>query len=171
MNCPKCGSQTQPDQKFCRSCGAGLEMLTQRLASSATVSVLEGKPAIFLDDERQRAAGWMQWGMIILFMGVAIGVIGKMLMHAEIVTVVGVLVSLAGMFLTAYPFLLPSPRQRHDASLPTQPEALLQSQPPNYLQQRDNIEFVPSITERTTVLLEDSTATKPKPQEDTKSQA
>jgi hypothetical protein len=48
MNCPKCDLQTLPDQKFCRSCGASLQMITQPLAEHARVSDLERTPAITL---------------------------------------------------------------------------------------------------------------------------
>jgi hypothetical protein len=96
-----------------------------------------------------------------MFIGVAIGVIGKMLMHEEMVTVVGVLVSVVGMFLTVYPYLLPSPRQKHDSIPSLQPEVLRQSQPTKYLPPESNIEYVPSISERTTDLLKDSAAIRP----------
>ncbi|MFZ0061048.1 MAG: hypothetical protein WAL47_03350 [Pyrinomonadaceae bacterium] len=140
--------------------------ITQPLAEPTTISVLEKKPAISFKDEKQRANRWMLGGMIIMFIGAAIGVIGKKLMHEEIVTVVGILISLAGMFLTVYPYLLPSSRHKYDSSSFSQPEALAQSQPPKYLPQGSNIEYVPSITERTTDLLRDSVASRPKQNED-----
>src|SRR5215210_256926 len=109
MNCPKCGLQALPDQKFCRSCGDSLQMVTQPLAEHATVSHLDRTPAIVSKHVKQRANSPALWGFIIMFIGVAIGVIGKMLMQEEMVTVIGVLLSLAGMFLVVYPSLSPSP--------------------------------------------------------------
>jgi hypothetical protein len=106
-----------------------------------------------------------------MFIGVAIGIIGKMLMHQEMVTVVGVLVSLVGMFLTAYPYLSPSPRQKYDSIPSSQPEALTQSQPTKYLPQESNIAYVPSITERTTDLLKNSAPTRTRKNEDGESKA
>jgi hypothetical protein len=90
-----------------------------------------------------------------MFIGVAIGVIGKMLVHEEVVTVVGVLVSLAGMFLTVYPYLSPSLRRIYVSTASSQPEVPTQSQP-GYLPQESSIEYVPSVTERTTDLLKNS---------------
>ena len=164
MNCPKCGLQTLPDQKFCRSCGDKLQMITQPLAEHAPVARAE-KPAIISKTETQRARGLTLWGFIIMFIGVAIGVIGKMLMHEEMVTVVGVLVSLVGMFLTVYPYLSPSRRQKQDYIPSSQPEALTQPQPTRYLPPESNIEYVPSITEKTTDLLKNSAATRPRQKE------
>ena len=162
MNCPKCNLQTLPDQKFCRSCGASLQMITQPLAEYATVSDLERTPAITFKGEQQRTNRSTPWGFIIMFIGVVIGITGKMLMHQEMVTVIGVLVSIVGMFLTAYPYLSPSPRQKHDSIPSSQPEVLTQSQPTKYLPQESNIAYVPSITERTTDLLKDSAPTRTK---------
>ena len=137
-------------------------MTTQPLAEQAAISDLKKTPATRFNGERQRANLLMRWGFIIMFIGVAIGVIGKMLMHQEMVTVVGVLVSIAGMFLTAYPSLSPSPRQRNDSTSSTQPEILSPSQPDKYLPQESNIEYVPSVTEKTTDLLEISLKDGPK---------
>lgn len=92
----------------------------------------------------------------MMFLGVAMGVVGKKLLHQDIVTTVGILVSLAGMFLTVYPYLLPAPRKKYDSLPSSRPEVLKQSQPTKHLPTESNTEFVPSITERTTDLLKES---------------
>jgi hypothetical protein len=161
MNCPKCGLQALADQNFCRSCGASLQMITQPLADQAPASDLERTPAIIFKDEKQGPNRLVLWGFIIMFIGAAIGIIGKMLMHEEIVTLVGVLLSLVGMLLVVYPYLSASTRQKYDSSPSSQPGVLTPSPPTKYLPQTSNIEFVSSITERTTALLENSPATKP----------
>jgi len=166
MHCSKCGLQVVPDQKFCRSCGATLQMITQPLAELAAIPNRERTPAIIFKDETQPVNNFAGWGFIIMFIGVAIGVIGKMLMHEEIVTVVGVLLTLVGMFLTVYPYLLPSRRRKNEFSSSSQPEVETQSQPTNYLTQGSIIEYVPSITERTTGLLKTSVAARPRQKED-----
>jgi hypothetical protein len=159
MNCPKCDLQALPNQKFCRSCGASLQMVTRPLAEYAAVSDLERTPVIASKGEHQRTNRLTPLGFIIMFIGVAIGVIGKMLLHQEMLTVIGVLVSLVGMFLTAYPYLSPRPRQKHDSIPSSQPEALTNSQPVKYLRHESDTGYVPSVTERTTTLLKDSAPT------------
>jgi hypothetical protein len=146
-------------------------MITQPLAEHVTISDLERTPATRIKDEKQRANRLMHWGFIIMFIGVAIGIIGKKLMHEEMVTVVGALVSVAGMFLTVYPYLSPSPRQKFDFSPSSQPEILSQSQPGKYLPEESHITYIPSMTERTTDLLENSIATRPRQKEDGESEA
>lgn len=171
MNCPKCGLQTLPGQRFCRSSGDSLQMITRPLAEHASVSNLERTPATSFKAEKLRSNKLSPWGFIIMFIGVAIGVIGKMLIHDEVVTAFGVLVSIVGMFLTVFPYLSTSPRQEYDATSSTQPEALTEAQPTRYLPQESNIEFVPSIAERTTDLLKNSEATRPKQKEGEESEA
>lgn len=162
MNCPKCGLPTLSDQKFCRSCGAGLQLITQPLPMEATIAGQETTPAIIYKDERRRPDRLVLWGFIMMFIGVAIGLIGKKLLHEEIVTVVGALISIAGMFLTAYPFLLPAPRKKYGSG-PSAPERVLtQSQSTKSLPPDSNTEYVSSITERTTDLLENAAATIPR---------
>jgi len=171
MNCHKCGLQTLPDQRFCRSCGESLQTNTPPLVEHATVFDLERRSSNILKDEKQRASGLMLWGFIIMFIGVAVGIIGKKLMHEDLVTVVGALVSITGMFLTVYPYLFTSSGRKVDSSPYYQPDMLSQSQPGKYLPPESNIEYVPSITERTTSLLENSAVATRKQKEDGESQA
>ena len=169
MNCPSCDLQTLPDQKFCRACGASLQMTTQPLVEYASVSELERPTAIAAQGENRRTYGLVPWGFIAMFVGVAISLIGKMLMHQDIVTVVGVLVTLAGMFLTAYPYLSPARPQRHDSTPPTQPDVLTQTPVTKYLPPDGRVEPLPSITERTTDLLKSSAQTRTRTKEDQES--
>lgn len=165
MICPTCGSPTLPEQKFCRACGAGLQMTTQPLVESAAVTNLTTTPPNVREHEGQRQSGMMLWGFILMFIGVAIGVIGKKLLHEEIVTVIGILLSLLGMFLTAYPYLAPSPRRKPINGPRSQPIVLTPSQPPRRLAQGNNAEYLPSVTEATTDLLERPPVTIPRRRE------
>jgi len=106
----------------------------------------------FGNDERLRPNGLLLLGFIMMFVGVAVGGAGKMLMHEDIVTFVGVLLSVAGMFLLAYSSLSPSRPRNYNSTPSPKPEVLTQTQTPKSLSQ-GNTEYVPSITERTTDLL------------------
>ena len=90
-------------------------------------------------------------GFISMFIGVAIGVIGKKLLHEEIVTVVGILCSPFGNVSYSLSVSWPSPRSKYDFSPTLQPDPA-SSKPEKHLPQ-GNLDYVPSVTERTTNLL------------------
>jgi len=145
-------------------------MTTQPLAELATISDLETAPPARREREAPRVNSFVLWGFIVMLIGVAVGVVGKKLLHADIITVVGVLISLVGMFLSAYPFIAPPRRKKNEASPASQPKVLTPSQPTEYLPPGSNIDYVPSITERTTDLLKESAA-KPVQKENEESEA
>ena len=101
-------------------------------------------------------------GFIIMFAGVVLGIIGKKLFNIDIVSVVGVLLSVAGMFMIAYPFIFPSPRRRQDAVPRQQPGSMKPADPTKKLTQMNDIDFISaSVTEGTTDLLKTPTTTSP----------
>jgi hypothetical protein len=168
MTCSKCGLQTQPNQKFCRSCGASLQLITQPLPPAAYVSNSEPTAAARPAGASERDNRLAMPGFVLMFVGVAIGVVGKKLLYQDIITVAGVLISLLGMFLTVFPYLSPPRRKKvSPVSLgrESQPESLGQSDASKYLRERSTVDYVPSITERTTGLLKETRST---PEEVTK---
>ena len=145
MKCPKCGLQTIGAQKFCRSCGANLQLTTQPLTKMRLSQ--RNSPAIIPKTERSTPNALVLRGFIVMFIGVALGVIGEKLVHADSVTVVGILLSLLGMFLTAA-------FKKHDSSPSSEPGGLSAPSGPKSLPHDREIEYVSSVTERTTDLLE-----------------
>jgi hypothetical protein len=154
MNCPACGLQSLPDQKFCRTCGKSLRAVS-RPDSIQKSEVREN--SLLHEQEKARTPYWMLWGFIITFIGVAIGVVGKKLLHVDLVTTVGILISLAGMFATVYPQLSQPTRRRPRPTPSSDPEPLIQSLPTKELVE-NKIEYIPSVTERTTNLLDTPTS-------------
>jgi hypothetical protein len=143
-------------------------MTTQRLAKPQAVTDLGRTSAIGPKSGDERANHFVLWGFILMLIGVAIGVVGKKLLYEDIVTVAGVLISLAGMFLVVYPYLAPSRRKEDESSFSSQPEVLAPPKPTEYLPDASTIEYVPSITERTTNLLKNSATKRPEETEDKK---
>ena len=143
-------------------------MTTQRLAKPHAVTDLGRPSTIGAKGGEERANHFVLWGFILMLIGVAIGVVGKKLLHEDIVTVVGVLISLAGMFFVVYPYLAPSRRKEDDSSFASEPEVLTPPQATEYLPDASDIDYVPSITERTTNLLRSSATKRPEQKEDKK---
>ena len=159
MTCVKCGALAPANQKFCRSCGASLELTTQPLSPAGSLAETKTPLSPRYEGGRQSGNGMLIVGMILLFLGVAIGVIGKKLLYQDVVTVVGVLISLLGMFLTAFPYLAP-PRRKVLPEVEPQPASFEHSAQAKYLPDQDRVEYIPSITERTTNLLSTPTQTR-----------
>ncbi len=154
MKCYQCGSQSEQTQNFCRTCGTSLQIITKPLAEYAEVAEPENTPAHIPQTAGQRRRKLALAGMLIMFIGLALGVISTMIIHQEIIAASGVLISIIGMFLVAYSSLS-SPRSKSNANTPAQPI---------YLPQENKLEYLPSITERTTSLL-NHPAAKPDEQE------
>jgi hypothetical protein len=147
MFCPNCGNQAAGDQKFCRSCGMNLQKVAPAVAEhlaefgTGKSEIESGK------DIRHLAMRKAIWGIAVMFAGIALAMIGKRFIH-------GALISIIGMFLTAY-FLLSAEYKPASAERRLPPEAKLPGAkttaqlPPERL-----ADVTPSITERTTDLLE-----------------
>jgi hypothetical protein len=134
-------------------------MTTQPLVERVDVFDPKGTSVNAGSDEKLRPNALLLRGMILMFIGVAVGVTGKMLIHENIFTVVGVLLSVAGMFLVAYSSLSPSRPRSYNSIPSSKAEVLTQTQTARSLPQGSNTDYVPSITERTTDLLKTPAAT------------
>lgn len=164
MNCPKCESSALPTQKFCRSCGTSLQLITKPLAESFVATGQEKSTHSTSTVSRQWPQNLMLGGFMTMFIGFATFIIGGTMIQEESVMGTGMLIVLAGMFLIGFANLWRRTRAKPD-SIPL-PEALNLSQPTAYLNQERNVEYVPSITERTTSLLQYPASTKSNQQED-----
>ena len=156
MNCYQCGSPSLPDQKFCRSCGTSLQVITKPLAE---IPELETPPKI----TRQWARNLLPVGFVTMFLGLFIAVTGGVIIQEKIITNIGILVFIFGMFLIGLTDLLRRTRPKPVSN--PQPETLTPSQPITYLSQERTIEYLPGVTERTTSLLPHPAATNPRQQE------
>jgi hypothetical protein len=138
------------EQKFCRVCGMNLDAVSKALAA-------HGLP--FAAEDSHAATplySWrhlMKWGVIITFAGIFIGVIGKKFIHDDIVSGVGAMIALAGIFLICFSSLATlgtgkKPRQAKEATAPDRAKPTVPLQ----------LELLPasvsSVAERTTELLE-----------------
>lgn len=149
MNCPLCGSQQPTGQSFCRDCGASLQQEATSLAMGFGTDI-----GHFASPWTAKRRALPFWGLVILIMGTGIGVVGKMLIHVDIVTVAGVLISLLGMLLTAAPFVMPSRLSRTIASRSAH-EPLEPARATTKLPSLNESDFIPSVVENTTELLKE----------------
>ena len=149
MNCPKCDSPSLPAQKFCRTCGTSLQIITKPLAEAGE---LEKPPKITSQWMRNLMLG----GFVTMFLGLFYAVIGGIIIQEKIVTGIGILVFILGMFLLGFGDLW---RRTRPKSAPN-PQPEITSQPTVYLP--EDTTNPASITERTTSLLNYPITTNPK---------
>jgi hypothetical protein len=141
MNCPACGTQILPDQSYCRSCGADLNETALPLSASNA------------QDGRRGTGRFVFVAFTIMFIGAAIGVLGKILLHNDVVTVVGVLLALAGMLLAVYPFLVPRSSTGTAAEPSPRADVPFRAGPTMQLRDASAFDNIPSVIEETTDLL------------------
>jgi predicted nucleic acid-binding Zn ribbon protein len=131
MNCPNCRTQILIDQQFCRSCGAELTA-----------------------DRPRTNSQWMLGGLILAFAGIMVALLGRMLLHEEIVTLIGVMLSISGMFLIAANQFIRRPKQTRRVTATPVEHGSLPAVSTNKLLPFGNDDYIPaSVTENTTNLL------------------
>lgn len=138
MNCSECGSQITPDQSFCRSCGAVLQV-------DALGNVRQ--------PEISRAGKMRRLGLISIFAGLGIAVTGSMVLHLELIIYLGVLMNFLGMFLIVYPSIIPPRGRKPSRHIFDEPDVLTSAPPTKKLAPMSDLDFIPSVTEGTTELL------------------
>jgi hypothetical protein len=154
MHCPGCGAQTSIEQKFCRVCGMNLEALSIALATQSVLPDSNDSHATAISHTSRRIMPWMRWGFIIMFVGAFLGVIGKKFIHDDIMSGVGALIAIAGIFLICFGSL-PTLAPRSGKSRQSKPvKAPAQAKPTMPIPLELLPESVSSVTENTTELLE-----------------
>ncbi len=154
MFCPNCGNQAAADQKFCRSCGMNLQKVAAALAEHLAEFGTGQSGIESAKNLRHQAVQRVMWGAAVMFAGIAVSIIGKMIIHNEEVSGAGALFSVTGMFLTFY-FILSAVYKFASAERHLPPEGkLLGAKTTAQLASNRSADVTPSITERTTDLLE-----------------
>ena len=161
MYCPKCATPLSDDQKFCRSCGLDLQVISQLLTNEP--QAVEPAASEFQTSERtqDRKAQIQRQGIIILMFGLVVGCLipislGLLSNYGWLNQLILVLSGLAGLLLFAgcirliYADGVPeTPVGSESYQLP----AWQQAKQTNQLSSADRSASVPAVTEHTTDLL------------------
>jgi hypothetical protein len=173
MYCPSCGIQTSSDQKYCRSCGMDLQMISQAVGEHLGQIIEESKA-------RQRKLE--RWGTVTGLIGVsmlALLLIGFLIClavskvagisidafgfdsFAPVVGAIGLCLTISGAGLAGYPSIRKELGKLRPAKLTGKAQTTAE------LLEANKGEQAPSITERTTNLLEiENSEARLKPKQD-----
>ena len=140
MNCPNCGTDTVPDQQYCRGCGAGL-----------------------IDGER-RQFNFQAWGLLalmLIFGGLLVAMGGK-IWAVKWVIFTGLIIMFSGVFgIAAYGIIRQTrPRKRPRTFTPAQEPQTLGADTTRKLPPLGLDDLIPSVVEDTTELLKTPAARK-----------
>lgn len=106
MHCPNCGTPAPANQKFCRGCGMSLQSVSEAVAQHRAADQAAAAPAPGADAQEWARTLKRSWGLgfAVLFAGLFIGIVGRKIIHDEVVTAVGALLAVMAMWPLVYPF-------------------------------------------------------------------
>jgi hypothetical protein len=158
MHSPNCGTRASAEQKYCRSCGLGLQAVSQIVAAHAAASgpnpAREEQVEI---DKYQYVRMWKRmwgWGFAVLFAGLFLSIVGKKIIHDEIVTAVGAIIAITSLWPLVYPFFSIFQVKEGAVRQAPQPAALPEPLATTDPLPEHHSALALSVAERTTDLLE-----------------
>jgi hypothetical protein len=156
MYCPNCSNKISLDQKFCRTCGLGLEKIAQSLAEQLPTQLNEDLLAKKDRLERLGVTALSVFGLGLL--GLLIYMVGyKLIAQGRLLAALGIigLIVLVGSGLLSVILFAKANEMKEESNkrrLEQPEEASLRADTAKLLQE-NRLEPVPSITEHTTELL------------------
>jgi zinc-ribbon domain len=152
MHCPNCGQQISPDQKFCRFCGSSLHTVSN-VPSKDPAGAGSDNPMAKVTNRIpvRRMNRALFWGIIALILGVTLLTNTQ---GYQVVNWLGILVFLTGIGAAIHGAFSLNNVKALPSGQASQPKGLNQSEADLYLPPTDFSKSVPTVTERTTELLE-----------------
>jgi hypothetical protein len=156
MFCPNCGKSTSAEQKFCRACGLSLEKTVQSLAEQLAADDFDKN----LQDKQRKVDRWLKLvagsAISLITISVIWGIIFElMLVKGKVLTGLVFLFFILGLITFALLVMYRESLGEKSASrLPSQTSPLPQAENNEKLLPESYLESLPSVTERTTELLE-----------------
>jgi zinc ribbon protein len=122
MHCPTCGTIASTDQKFCRSCGTGLSVISQLVAKHLSATDPALLPAESDASKPRRRTTVLFSGIVSCIIGLALLVANK---QDDWIGAVGILLLVAGTLTAAYGVLSPRWQIKRSPRTPLPQPAIL----------------------------------------------
>ena len=98
MYCPKCGKENQGSPRFCRSCGLGLQTISQAMSNELS----NDSSTEIAELERTSWHNPLIYGFLMLALGMVIVIFGKKVAAEQLIADLGSLIAVLGIGLISF---------------------------------------------------------------------
>lgn len=126
MYCPNCGKENPEKPRFCRSCGLGLQTISQALVNELSGTKSDSSSIETAEPEEKRWRNPLMYGFLMLLLGMAIIVFGKKIAVEQLIADLGTLIAVLGIVLIGFKGVLLTLSQ---SSSSRQSKTLLEGKP------------------------------------------
>ena len=151
MYCPNCGKDNSNEQRFCRSCGLSLQVISQVLGNEPSASESDDISIEIIKREQKKWQNPFMYGFLMLTLGIIIVIFGKTLLGEQLVADIGTVMAFLGIGLLGFKGV--SLMLSQSSSSP-QSKALPEGEATTKLPPASQFGTLPSVTEHTTRHLE-----------------
>src|SRR5947207_6781251 len=146
MYCPNCGKENPEKPRFCRSCGLGLQTISQALVNELSATSDDSSIEI-AEPEQKRWRNPLMYGFLMLLLGMAIVIFGKKIAVEQSIADLGTLIAVLGIGLLGFKGVS---KIRSQSSSSRQLKTLLKGEPTTELPPALPSGEPASVTEHTT---------------------
>ncbi len=102
MYCPNCGKENPEKPRFCRSCGLGLQTISQALVNELSATKSDDSSIEIVEPEQKRWRNPLMYGFLMLLLGMAIVIFGKKIAVEQLIADLGTLIAVLGIGLLGF---------------------------------------------------------------------
>ncbi len=126
MYCPNCGKENPEKPRFCRSCGLGLQTISQALVDELSTTKSNDTSIEIVEPEQKRWRHPLMYGFLMLLLGMAIVIFGKRIAAEQLIADLGTLIAMLGIGLLGFKGVS---LMRSQSSSSRQSKTVLESKP------------------------------------------
>jgi predicted nucleic acid-binding Zn ribbon protein len=102
MYCPVCGKENPEKPRFCRSCGLGLQTISQVLGNELSATKSDEGSIEIVEPEQKGWRNPLMYAFLMLLLGMAIVIFGKKIVVEQLIADLGTLIAMLGIGLLGF---------------------------------------------------------------------